>query len=123
MKKMIIFEKAMCCSTGVCGPSVDQELLRVSTVVNNFKNKGVTIERYNLSSNPQEFVDNIDISKMIDNKGLEVLPITTVDGVVVKTEQYPSNEQFCSFLEVDESYISSEKKEEPKKCGCKGGCC
>ena len=27
MKKIEIFETAMCCSTGVCGPSVDSELL------------------------------------------------------------------------------------------------
>ena len=53
MKKMIIFEPAMCCSTGVCGPAVDKELLRVSTVLNNLKNKGILVERYNLTSNPK----------------------------------------------------------------------
>lgn len=34
MNKMIIFDPAMCCSTGVCGPSVNPELLRVATVLN-----------------------------------------------------------------------------------------
>ena len=29
MKKLELFEPAMCCSTGVCGPSVDEELLMV----------------------------------------------------------------------------------------------
>ncbi len=33
MKKMYIYEGAMCCSTGVCGPSPDEELMRVSTLV------------------------------------------------------------------------------------------
>ncbi len=37
MKKMIIFDPAMCCSTGVCGPSVDPELLRVATTINRLK--------------------------------------------------------------------------------------
>lgn len=41
MKKMIIFEPAMCCSTGVCGPGVDPELLRVSTVINNLCNSSL----------------------------------------------------------------------------------
>lgn len=58
MKKMIIFDPAMCCSTGVCGPSVNPELLRVATTINVLKNKGVIIERYNLSQNPQAFIDN-----------------------------------------------------------------
>ena len=58
MKKMIIFDPAMCCSTGVCGPSVNPDLLRVSTALNRLKNKDIAIERYNLTSNPQAFVDN-----------------------------------------------------------------
>ena len=64
MKKMIIFDPAMCCSTGVCGPSVNKELLRVSTVLNTLKNKGVLVERYNLTSNPQAFIDNKEINHL-----------------------------------------------------------
>jgi len=67
MKRMIIFDPAMCCSTGVCGPSVDPELLRVSTVLNNLKNKGILVERYNLTSNPQIFVDNKVINEILNN--------------------------------------------------------
>ena len=33
MKKIEIFDPAMCCSTGVCGPGVDPELLRMATMV------------------------------------------------------------------------------------------
>ena len=40
MSKLEIFDPAMCCSTGVCGPSVDPELLRVSTIVNILNKKG-----------------------------------------------------------------------------------
>lgn len=58
MKKMIIFDPAMCCSTGVCGPGVDPELLRVSTVLSNLKKNGIQVERYNLSHNPEAFVHN-----------------------------------------------------------------
>ena len=65
MKKMIMFEPAMCCETGVCGPGVDPELLRVSSMVKNLKAKGVLVERYNLSSAPQAFVDNKLIGDML----------------------------------------------------------
>ena len=30
MKKMTIYEPAMCCSTGLCGVGVDTKLLRIS---------------------------------------------------------------------------------------------
>jgi Arsenical resistance operon protein ArsD len=41
MKNIEIFDPAMCCSTGVCGPSNDPELLRVTTVINSLKEKGL----------------------------------------------------------------------------------
>ena len=41
MKTMKIFEPAMCCPTGLCGVSVDPELLRVSTVLNTLKQHGI----------------------------------------------------------------------------------
>jgi len=124
MKKMIIFEPAMCCSTGVCGPSVDQELLRVSTVINNLKNNGILVERYNLSNNPQIFVDNKEINNILNNEGIEVLPVTMVDGAVVKTKTYPTNEEFCNFLGVSSEYLKAGIRVNPSKgCGCGDGCC
>ena len=128
MKKMIIFDPAMCCSTGVCGPSVNKELLRVSTVLNTLKNKGVLIERHNLTNNPQIFVDNKEINAILNTKGVGSLPVTMVDGVVVKEGSYPTNEEFCRLLEIPLSYLAVNiKKANIKKvnsgCGCKGGCC
>lgn len=122
MKKMIIFEPAMCCTTGVCGPGVDKNLLRVSTVINNLKNKGIIVERENLSNNPQAFVDNKIINEMLNTKGLDVLPVVIVDDVVVKTGGYPSDEEFCSMLDVPESYLKSTITIKSKKC-CGDGCC
>ena len=43
MKHMEIFEQAMCCPTGLCGPSIDPELLRVSTVLDTLKQHGIDV--------------------------------------------------------------------------------
>jgi Arsenical resistance operon trans-acting repressor ArsD. len=125
MKKMIIFDPAMCCSTGVCGPAVDPELLRVATVLNNLNRKGVVVERYNLTGNPQAFVDNKIINDILNNDGVDALPVTIVDDVVVKTKTYPTNEEFCKFLDVSEEYLKTGLKIRLKSggCGCKDGCC
>ncbi|OHW63322.1 arsenical resistance operon trans-acting repressor ArsD [Andreesenia angusta] len=109
MKKMIIFEPAMCCPTGICGPSVDPELLRMSTVINNLRKNGVRVSRYNLSGNPDKFVVHEEINEIINEKGVESLPVTTVDGEIVKIGSYPSNKEICSFLEIDEDLLKSEK--------------
>lgn len=123
MKKMVIFDPSMCCSTGVCGPSVNKELLRMSTFLNTLKNKGVLIERYSLSSNPQIFVDNKEINEILNTKGIDALPVIMVEGVVIKEGGYPTNEEICELLELPLSYLKVEIKKPNKGCGCKGGCC
>ncbi len=124
MKKMIIFDPAMCCPTGVCGPSVDPDLLRVSRVINRLERNGVIVERHNLTSNPQVFVDNKLINEMLNKEGVEVLPVTLLDGVVVKTKAYPTDEEFCGLLDIPTDYLKLTIKQMPKKdCDCGDGCC
>ncbi|NFN85979.1 arsenite efflux transporter metallochaperone ArsD [Clostridium sporogenes] len=123
MKKMMIFDPAMCCSTGVCGPSVDPELLRVATTINRLKNNGILVERYNLTSNPQIFVDNKEINEILNKEGVEILPVTIVDGVIVKTKAYPTNKEFCELLDIPEDSLKITIKNPSKGCNCKGGCC
>lgn len=122
MKKMIIFDPAMCCSTGVCGPSVNPELLRISTTINNLNNKGILVERYNLTSNPQIFVDNKTINELLMEKGVDVLPVTMLEGKVVKMGSYPTNEEICNLLEISPDLLKAEVNKS-NGCNCKGGCC
>ena len=117
MKKMIIFDPAMCCSTGVCGPSVNPELLRVATTNNVLKNKGVIIERYNLSQNPQAFIDNKTISDILNSNGVKVLPVTMVDGTVIKTGDYPTMSEFQAHCE------TLDEAESGTCCDTSEGCC
>lgn len=130
MKKMQIFEPAMCCSTGVCGVGVDPELLRISTVLNSLKNNGVEVERFNLSNVPQEFINNKSINAIINDKGVDELPATILDGEIVITGRYPTNEEIVKLLEVPMSYVASQPKAVKARrggksngCGCSGGDC
>lgn len=133
MKQMIIYEPAMCCSTGLCGVGVDPELLRISTVVNTLKKSKVTVERFNLSSNPQEFVTNAEVNKMIMDSGVESLPITVLDGKIVRTAAYPTNREILAWVGLPDSTLEEEanpaKKlklaQKPRSgCGCgDGNCC
>ncbi len=108
MKKMVIYDPAMCCPTGVCGPSVDKNLLRVATLLNRLDKRGIKVERHNLSDNPQAFIDNSEVNKLLMDQGIDVLPITMVDGQIVKTGEYPTNEEFVELLEIPEEYTMSE---------------
>ncbi|MCR3758603.1 arsenite efflux transporter metallochaperone ArsD [Clostridium felsineum] len=126
MSKIEIFDPAMCCSTGVCGPSINKELLRVATVINNMIKKGFNITRHNLSSEPQAFIDNKKINEYLNSEGAEVLPITLVDGEVKKLKEYPTNEEFANWLGVAKEDLSHITIKKPgKSCGTSGkkGCC
>ena len=121
-EKMFIYEPALCCETGVCGVNVDPELLRISTVANNLKKNGVTLQRYNLKDFPQAFIDNAEINKLINSEGADALPATVVDGKIVKTKAYPTNGEIVMWLNISADYLV-EKSGNSSGCGCKGGCC
>ena len=123
MVNIIIFDHAMCCSTGLCGPAIDLELLRISTVISNLEKNGVKVERYNLNSNPQVFVDNIVINEILTRDGVDVLPVTIVDGKVVKIKKYPTNDELLKFLDVPENYIKGKEKPATKDSCCSDGGC
>jgi hypothetical protein len=116
-----IFDPAMCCPTGVCGPSIDPELMRIATVINMLKEKGVMIKRHGLSSEPQDFISNKAINNILQKEGADVLPVTLLDGEIVKTKAYPTNEELSKWLNVEIRAKVSIKK---GGCGCGSkGCC
>ena len=100
MKKMCIYEPALCCETGLCGVNVDPELLRISSVLNTLKQEGVIIERYNLNNAPMEFVKNNIVNCYVNEKGVEGLPVVTLDGEIVITGRYPANDEILNLLEL-----------------------
>lgn len=110
MLKVEIFDPAMCCSTGVCGPSVDPELTRVASAVYSLGKKGFEIKRYNLTSEPNAFAENSEITKILNEKGPDALPVTLVNNQIKKIGKYPTNEELSEWFGV----TTKELKEKPK---------
>ncbi|HHX61682.1 MAG TPA: arsenite efflux transporter metallochaperone ArsD [Epulopiscium sp.] len=119
MKKIEIFDPAMCCSTGVCGPSIDSELMRMATVINSLKEKGIIIKRHGLSSEPQDFISNQVISNILQKEGADILPVTLIDDEVAKTKEYPTNEELSKWLNIE---INTKQSNENSGCGPEGCC-
>lgn len=131
MKKMQIFEPAMCCSTGLCGVGINPELLRISTVLNTLNKTGVVVDRFNLSGSPMEFVNNKVVNQYLNAIGADGLPIILLDGQIIITGRYPTNAELTKLLDLPAGTLESKPikvkvKVTPKKagsCSCKGGCC
>jgi hypothetical protein len=114
MSKVEIFDKALCCATGVCGPSVDPELVRVATAIFLLEQKGYDIKRYNLGFEPAKFVENKEVNKVLNEKGLDSLPIILVEGKVAKIGTYPTNEEFAEWFEVKAEELVKKTKVQHK---------
>jgi len=125
MKTISIYDPAMCCDTGICGVGIDPELIRISTVLDNLKKNGIIVNRYNLGSAPQQFIDNKEINELLNEKGPEVLPITMINGKIEIAGRYPSNEDIVMLLNISPSLLVAIKGSDAECCGGtkKGGCC
>ncbi|WP_337874981.1 arsenite efflux transporter metallochaperone ArsD [Exiguobacterium sp.] len=111
--KLELFEPAMCCPTGLCGPSIDPELTRIATVHYVLKQRGFDVSRYNLASEPNRFVENANVQAEIA-KGLDVLPMTIVDGKIVKRGAYLTNEEIASLFGLPIEAFAVQDGEKPK---------
>lgn len=91
-----VFDPAMCCSTGVCGPSVDPELARFAADVAWLETQGVRVERYNLSQAPGAFAETPAVREALE-RGTEVLPLVLVGDRVAVEGSYPSRETLAAL--------------------------
>jgi len=81
--KLQVYDPPMCCSSGVCGPNINPELVRFSSDLDWLRQQGVEVERYNLSSNPGAFAQQEAVREALENEGNECLPLIVVDGLIV----------------------------------------
>ena len=92
MKRIEIFDPAMCCPTGLCGPNINPDLMRIAAVLETLKRQG-----HNLRDEPQLYVSNKTVNDYLMKEGAEGLPITIVEGEIVVTKGYPTNKQLSEW--------------------------
>ena len=87
--KIEVFDPAMCCSTGVCGPSVPPALARFAGDLEWLASKGVEVTRHNLAHEPQAFVACEPARAALAERGEQALPLILADGEPVSIGRYP----------------------------------
>lgn len=118
MKKLEVYDPAMCCSTGVCGPEPDPALAAFAADLKWAEAQGVAVQRHNLAQEPQAFAANPAVVKEME-AGMDRLPIIAIDGAIVSTGVYLTRDQLAKKLgleAVDKAAVSS-------CCSPKSGCC
>ena len=111
-----IFDPAMCCSTGVCGPEVDTKLVQFAADLDWLKSEGVIVQRHNLSQNPAAFVQNEAVKIALTEKGEAALPVILINGKVTTTGRYPERNELAVWFKLKATATSA-----PTKSNCCGG--
>ena len=84
-----VFDPAMCCSTGVCGPSINPVLPRFAADLEWLAAQGAVVQRHNLSQEPGAFAANPDVQAALAEMGTDCLPLIIVNGHVMSKGKYP----------------------------------
>jgi hypothetical protein len=92
MTDLILYEEAMCCSTGVCGPDPDDELVEVSAALDQLEAEidDLDVSRANMQHDIDQFLETQRIYDLVEDQGTSILPITVVDDEIVAKSEYLS---------------------------------
>jgi hypothetical protein len=115
-----VFDPAMCCSTGVCGPDVDTKLVQFAADLDWLKSEGVIVQRHNLSQNPAAFVENEIVKTALTEKGEAALPVILLNGKIATIGHYPDGGELAGWFKLNASASSGTAKSD---CCCGGGSC
>jgi hypothetical protein len=93
-----IFDPPMCCPTGLCGPTIDQELLDVSEMIHQLQVNGLRVERYQMTTHPGKFTGNPEVMQLIREKQMAALPITVLHGEIIAAGYYPELSEIQQYI-------------------------
>lgn len=103
MHSLEVFDRPLCCSTGICGPSVDPALVHFAADLDWLRGRGVEVHRYNLAFEPGTFTQYEDVKEALRVGQVACLPIVRVDGRIVSQGAYPVREQLAGWCELEEN--------------------
>jgi wyosine [tRNA(Phe)-imidazoG37] synthetase (radical SAM superfamily) len=102
MKKtdLIIYEGAMCCSTGICGPEPDKVLIEFNETLQKIQHEfhEINVVRASISFNVNMFLEKNEIIELVKEHGPDILPITTLNGNIIAKQSYLTYEELKKFL-------------------------
>lgn len=100
MPNIQIFDPALCCSSGVCGVELDQELVNVSADIAWASENGAQIERFNLAQQPLAFAEHAVVKQFLTRSGVEALPLILVEGEVALAGRYPRRAELARWAAI-----------------------
>jgi hypothetical protein len=119
VRRIELYETAMCCETGVCGPSVYEQLIAVREDLRWAESHGASVTRHNLTSDPDAFVANPKVTGPMQAFGDKALPVLVIDGEIAAHGHYASRDELTALLAGQPA--GTAPVETSSSCGCSPG--
>ncbi len=118
--KITILDPALCCSTGVCGPDVDDSLVQTAANVKWLKGMGIEVSRHNVSNDGEAFQQYPEAIEKLKMDGLNSLPYILKNGKIVMSGRYPERSEWEALMKQDAAPVAPQQNN-----SCCGGssCC
>ncbi|MEP6262799.1 MAG: arsenite efflux transporter metallochaperone ArsD [Gillisia sp.] len=117
--KITILDPALCCNTGVCGPDVDDALVQTAANVKWLKSLGYEVNRHNISNDGAAFKEYPVVIEKLKAEGVDSLPYILINNKMVKTEGYPTKEEWLQLISAETATASEnnipEKEQSSKR--------
>ena len=116
MTRIQVFDKPLCCSSGVCGPDVDPALVTFSADLQWLERQGVQVQRINPAHQPTLFAASELVREELKRHGNACLPVVVVNDAVVSRGVFPSRTQLAGWTGITLGSL-------PELPVTKTGCC
>lgn len=98
MSELLVYDPALCCSTGVCGPEVDTELVRFAADLEWLRALGINVRRYNLAQEPNAFAASALVRRSLQKNGTDCLPLlVSGDAAILSQGRYPTRDELAAW--------------------------
>jgi len=114
-----VYDPAMCCSTGLCGPGVDPALMAIARDLRWLEKQGAVVQRFGLSQEPNAFVSNPRVGGLMQAFGDGALPAVLINDGVFCYGRYPSRDEIVAELS---RTVGAPEPDSPC-CAPGSGCC
>lgn len=100
MTTLQVFDKPMCCSSGICGPDVDPALVTLAADLQWLERQGVQVQRINPAHQPNLFATSELVRHELKRHGNACLPLFVVNDAVVSRGVFPNRTQLAGWAGV-----------------------
>lgn len=121
--KITILDPALCCTTGVCGPDVDEALIQTSANVKWLKSLGHDVHRHNVSNDADAFKKYPAAIDKLKHDGTNSLPYILLNDRLALSGRYPEKAEWEALVSESQGKDFAVQGTTAKSSCCSGDKC